>query len=59
MSSRIVVATIVSVALGCALVFAQPQPSTFFKNRIGLSDSVTDIITEPSVGKPRPCLNAS
>jgi hypothetical protein len=39
MSSRIVVATIVSVALGCALVFAQPQPSTFFKNRIGLSDS--------------------
>jgi hypothetical protein len=38
MSSRIVVAAIVSLALGCALVFAQPQPSTFFKNRIGLSD---------------------
>lgn len=39
MSFRIVVATVVFLALGCSLVCAQPQPSTFFKNRIALTDA--------------------
>ena len=39
MNFRIIVATIVFLALGCSLVCAQPQPTTFFKNRIGLTDA--------------------
>jgi hypothetical protein len=39
MISRIFVATVIVLGLGCALVCAQPQPSTFFKNRIALTDA--------------------
>lgn len=32
-------AALIVLGLGCSLALAQPQPSTFFKNRIGLPDS--------------------
>jgi len=49
MSSRIVVATIIVLGLGCSLVCAQPQPSTFLKNRIGLTDAEIQQISQGQV----------
>jgi hypothetical protein len=49
MNSRIFLAAIVVWGLGCSLVCAQPQPSTFLKNRIGLTDAEIQKITSGQV----------
>ncbi len=49
MNFRLVVTTLIVLALGCSLVCAQPQPSTFFKSRIGLSDAEIQQIAQGQV----------
>ncbi len=49
MTYRIFVATIIVLGLGCSLACAQPQPSIFFKNRIGMSDSEIQHIEQGQV----------
>src|SRR5512136_2425235 len=49
MNRRNVAAVIVFLALGCSLVCAQPQPSTFLKSRIGLTDAEIQQISQGQV----------
>src|SRR5512135_1615357 len=49
MNSRVFLAAIIVLGLGCSLVCAQPQPSTFFKSRIGLTDAEIQQISQGQV----------
>ena len=49
MNSRVFLAAIIVLGLGCSLVCAQPQPSTFLKNRIGLTDAEIQQISQGQV----------
>lgn len=49
MNSRFFLAAVIIVGLGCSLVCAQPQPITFFKSRIALSDAEIQQIEQGQV----------